>query len=58
MSKEYILKVLFAAGLLFVLFLWSGGIYKYEYNGKVRINKITAEIQIVKNGSWKNALKD
>lgn len=50
MDKEYILKVVFAAGLLFVLFLWSGGIYQYNHVGQIgsgRINKFTNSIEII-----------
>ena len=59
MNKEYILKVLFAVGLLFVLFLWSGGIYKYHFfsNNTIRVNKITGERQYIKNDSWMNFIQ-
>jgi len=50
MSKEFILKVFFAAGLLFVFFLYSGGIYQYSQldgSGHARINKITNTTEIL-----------
>ncbi len=40
------LKVVFAVGLLFVLFLWSGGIWHYNPNEiNIRYNKITGTMQ-------------
>lgn len=60
MDKEYILKVAFAAGLLFVLFLWSGGVYEYNHSKvNVRYNKITGEFQFFNSKKgWQEASKE
>jgi len=53
MNKEYILKVGFTVGLLFILFLWSGGVYEYS-SWKIRHNKITGASQYLsdRNYGW------
>lgn len=38
-------KYVFFALLLFILFLWSGGIYQYGKSDNIRHNKITGELQ-------------
>ncbi|MDQ7067763.1 MAG: hypothetical protein Q9M40_07210 [Sulfurimonas sp.] len=52
--KEYVLKVFFAIALLFILFLWSGGIYEYQNKG-LRFNKITGNIEQYSgnNNTWR-----
>jgi len=53
LDKEYILKVVFAIGLLFVLFLWSGGVYTYSFQNRIwRINKITGDAESLNNFMW------
>jgi hypothetical protein len=58
MNREFIFKVLFGIGLLFVLFLWSGGIYTYPpYPSYYRYNKITGNTEILNShdsSSWVN----
>lgn len=60
-DKDYILKVLFSIALIFVLFLWSGGVYDTDIVRKVRVNKITGSVEVLKKEnnqvSWKK-LKD
>lgn len=60
MDKEYILKVVFVAGLLFVLFLWSGGVWEYNHSARnIRYNKITGEFQSYSTQrGWKEPSKD
>ena len=46
MNRELMLKLIFGTAFLFMMFLWSGGIYKYsEQQYNIRYNKITGEIQ-------------
>lgn len=45
--KEFYLKVFFSVGLLFVLFLWSGGLYSYSnLRENIRYNKLTGDFQV------------
>ena len=53
-DKEYILKVVFAVALLFILFLWSGGVYEIKQIGRIliKINKFTGAIYVPHNHRW------
>lgn len=45
--KDRIVVYFFMTALLFILYLWSGGIYKYneKYGFQVRVNKITGSLE-------------
>ncbi len=52
--KEFSIKIFFGIGLLCVLFLWSGGIYKdVTLQGTpARINKITGTFEVISEKGW------
>lgn len=53
--KEYILKVVAVIGVLFIGYLWSGGIWEYSDREPLRHNKITGATQYMEYTSdgWK-----
>lgn len=51
---EKFLKYFAVAIFLFIFYLYSGGIYKYNFeHGVIRINKVTGTLESLKSGKWR-----
>jgi len=48
MNIDSIMKYILAIVLLFIMFLWSGGVYETFIAEKVRVNKITGAVEVLK----------